>query len=275
MHNQIATTEVCVSTLLETIPSSFDVEVIIVDDASTDGTPGAAWRNSRLPTRGSLACMRNEKNLGFLGSVNRAADKATGDILLFLNNDTVLLPGWFTSLLQTFRDHPDAGVVGGRLLFPDGRLQEAGGMVFCDGSAGHFGRDDYNLAADVYNSIRDVDYCSGALLATRHHVFNQIGGFDAIYGFGYYEDTDYCFQVRRKGYRVYYQPKSTIIHIEGATTGTDLSAGAKRYQVINQTHFVERWKNDLARLPRRPDHGDSAGWKAAAFHRAAKDANRK
>ncbi len=276
VHNQIEITEACLTTLSETLPASFDTEIIVVNDASTDAN---ARRLDELAARDPrIRVLHNDANTGlargFLASANRAAAEAHGDLLIFLNNDTILLPGWFGALVQTFRDHPDAGVVGGRLLFPDGRLQEAGGMVFSDGAAGHFGRDDYNIADEAYMELRAADYCSGALLATRKRLFQQLGGFDPQYGFGYYEDTDYCFRVRRLGYRVYYQPQSTIVHIEGASARSDPKLGIKRYQVINQAIFAERWKDELARQPARPDYGDKAAWKAAAFHRCSKEGGR-
>ena len=268
VFNGLGLTKACLKGLDETLPSDFDVEIIVVDDASSDGTAdwlaGAAARDPRL------RIVRNTENAGFVASCNRAAQVAQGEILLFLNNDTVLLPGWFTPLLQTFREHPDAGAVGGRLLFPDGRIQEAGGMVFCDGSAAHFGRDDYHLDAEIYNVLREVDYCSAALLATTRKLFEEIGGFDPVYGFGYYEDTDYCFQVRKKGCKVYCQPQSTIVHLEGATAGTDLNRGPKHYQVVNQARFTARWRVELERLPARPAPSDRAAWEVLAFARGGR-----
>jgi O-antigen biosynthesis protein len=208
--------------------------------------------------------LRNPKNAGFVASCNRGASAATGEIIIFLNNDTLPLPGWLTSLLQTFRDHPDAGAVGGKLVFPDGRLQEAGGVIFADGSGANFGRGDHEVDAPLYNYVREVDYCSGALLATRRSLFEEIGGFDTRYCPAYYEDADYCFAVREKGSRVYYQPDSTIIHLEGATSGTDLSSGVKQYQVVNQAKFVEKWGHMLKRQRPRPGRYTHETWYALA-----------
>jgi GT2 family glycosyltransferase len=254
VYNGLAHTAACLTTLLETLPAGFDVEVIVVDDASTDGTARllAEWagRDHRLSSQ------RNAENMGFLTSANRGAGAARGDLLVFLNNDTVLLPGWLPPLLQTFRSFSDVGAIGGRLLFDDGRLQEAGGFILRDGSAGHFGRGDPNPDAEAYNIVRDVAYCSGALLATPRRLFEELGGFDPAYSFGYYEDTDYCFRVRRRGYRVLYQPESVIVHLEGATAGRDLALGLKHYQDVNRQRFVERWADVLASLPERPASPD-------------------
>jgi GT2 family glycosyltransferase len=166
--------------------------------------------------------------------------------------------------LRIFRNYPDAGAVGGKLILPDGTLQEAGGIVFCDGSAANLGRGD-NLEAAMYNYVREVDYCSAALLATRRSLFEKLDGFDERYKPAYYEDTDYCFKVREADYRVYYQPESAVIHLEGATSGMDTTRGVKRYQVINQEKFAQKWRNVLQRQPSRPSNSDLAAWRALAM----------
>jgi GT2 family glycosyltransferase len=209
--------------------------------------------------------MRNRKNSGFIASCNRAAKAATGEILVFLNNDTIPLSGWLIPLLRIFDDYPDAGAVGGKLLFMDGTLQEAGGIVFRDGSAANFGRGDHEIDARVYNFVREVDYCSGTLLATRRSLFEGLDGFDTRYQPAYCEDSDYCFKVREAGYRVYYQPESAVVHLEGASSGTDLTRGVKRYQVVNQAKLVEKWRHALKRQPLRPSYSDRAAWQALAL----------
>jgi GT2 family glycosyltransferase len=227
-----------------------EVEVIVVDDGSLDGS--AEWLDEMAQTQSWLRVVHNASNLGFVNAVNRAADAARGDLLVLLNNDTILLPGWLTALQQTFRQYRDAGAVGGKLVFPDGRLQEAGGIVFDDGTAAKFGYGDVDIGAPLYNFVRQVDYCSGALLATPRALFNEIGGLDTRYAPAYYEDTDYCFQVREQGLAVYYQPQCTVIHLEGATAGHQVTHGAKRYQLFNHERFVERWQATLKDQPERP-----------------------
>ena len=212
-HNNLAYTEMCLASLKETLPAGFRGEIIVVDDASTDETPERLRLLAQVDSR--LRVLRNEDNVGFLGTSNRGAREARGEILVFLNNDTVLLPGWLPPLLRILRDYPGVGAVGGKLIFPEGCLQEAGGVVFADGSAAHFGRGDFELDALLYNYVREVDYCSACLLATPRMLFMEENGFDPRFEPAYYEDTDYCFQLRARGYRVYYQPESTLIHFEG------------------------------------------------------------
>jgi GT2 family glycosyltransferase len=250
-------TRVCIETLSRTMGASLDVQVIAVDDASRDGTERYLREASRRLSW--LSVLRNRSNEGYLASVNRGGRIATGDILIFLNNDTILLPGWLPPLLRTFGSRSDVGVVGGKLLYPDGRVQEAGGVVFADGSAAKFGAFDPAPSSPLYEFVREVDYCSGALLATPREVFEELDGFDPEYGPGYYEDTDYCFRVRESGRRVLYQPASVIVHLEGATAGRDVSTGMKQHQMLNHRRFVERWADALATRPARPPEPFDAG----------------
>ena len=251
-----AMTAACLRSLFETLPANVRCEVIVVDDCSKDGTAAMLKKIARREPR--LKHFRNPKNLGFVDTCNHGASVATGEFLIFLNNDLVLLPGWFTPLLDTFKNFPSAGVVGGKLILPDGTLQEAGGCVFRDGSAMNFGRPTTDLEAPLYNFVREVDYCSGALFATPRALFKQLGGFDTEFRPGYYEDTDYCFRVRAAGKKVFYQPESAVLHREGGTAGTDVKQGMKRYQVVNQKKFLTRWAAALKLQPVRPPREDFA-----------------
>lgn len=263
VYDGLRYTKACLDSLRATMPAAWDVEIIVVDDCSTDST--ATFLRDVAATDSRIRVLTNGRNKGFLGSANAGAAEATGDLLLFLNNDTVLLPGWLPPIVRTFREFRDAGVVGGRLVYPDGRLQEAGGVVFRDGSAAKIGYGEADIDDPVFTFVRHVDYCSGALLATPRDLFRRIGGFDARYGFGYYEDVDYCFSVRALGRAVLYQPEATIIHVEGGTAGTDLTVGAKRNQVTNQALFVSRWRESLAAHPPRPAAVDGSFWRTLAL----------
>ena len=214
-------------------------EVIVVDDASPEAIEGA------LGVVEGVRFERNPNNLGFIGSCNRGAELARGELVVFLNNDTIVTEGWLEALLRVFELRDDAGMAGAKLIYPDGRLQEAGGIVWNDGSAWNFGRNE-DPDAPAFNYLREADYVSGACIAIRAGLFREIGGFDTRYAPAYYEDTDLAFAVRATGLRVYYQPDCVIVHLEGQTSGTDEAAGVKRHQGANRVLFRDKWRAALA-----------------------------
>jgi GT2 family glycosyltransferase len=261
-HDGSEQLEVCLAALQETLPVPFSGEVILVDDGSTDELQAllARWRRSPL----ALEMVRNNLNRDVAVSCNRGADAATGDILIFLDNDVLLQAGWLRSLLRIFRRDPDAGAVGGKVLRPDGTLEEAGSLIFSDGSVAGFGRGDHDVDAPIYSHVREADACSLALLATPRAIFAESGGFDEEYRPAYYADVDYCFGLRQRGYRVYYQPESVAVRTEASAAGTDLPRDVKRYQAVNQAKFVRKWGDALAQQPPRPLELDRRSWTALA-----------
>lgn len=228
----------CLKSLHEHTPHSL-AEIVIVDDASPEPIAEA------LADVTGIRIDRNAENLGFIGTCNRGALIARGEYVVFLNNDTIVTPLWLESLLRVFQTRPDAGLVGSKLIYPDGRLQEAGGIVWRDASAWNWGRNE-DPDRPEYNYLREADYCSGACIAIPRALFHELGGFDTRYAPAYYEDADLAFAVRAAGRKVYYQPQSTIVHFEGQTSGTETSSGVKRYQVVNQEKFAEKWASVLA-----------------------------
>ncbi len=241
VYNHFRHTLTCLRSLAAH-PGSVAFEVLVVDDASSDETA------QLLPQIAGITAHRNPRNLGFIGACNAGAALARGEYLLFLNNDTAVMPGWIEALLGTFTLRADCGLVGAKLVYPDGRLQEAGGIVFSDGSGWNYGRfgDPADCAVDY---LREADYCSGAAIMLRRDLFERLGGFDSHYAPAYYEDTDLAFKVRAAGLKVYYQPAASVVHFEGVTSGTDTATGTKRFQPINQARFVERWRDALSRQP--------------------------
>lgn len=241
IHGKLAYTLACLRSIARNA-SAASFEVIVVDDASPDDSV------ERLGQIQGLRLLRNDRNLGFIGTSNAGATAARGDFLLFLNNDTQVTPNWLDGLLACFRDREDCGIAGSRLVYPDGRLQEAGGLVFADGSCWTSGRFEQR-DAPAWRYRREVDYVSGASLMIRRDIFSSVGGFDQRYAPAYYEDTDLAFAARQLGLKVYYEPSSTVIHCEGISAGTDLHSGMKRHQVTNQAVFAAKWESTLRVQP--------------------------
>jgi len=241
VFNKIAYTAACLRALAEHA-QGIAFETIVVDDGSSDATA------ERLAQIDGIRVHRNAQNLGFVGSCNAGAAMARGEFVVFLNNDAIVTAGWLRALLDCFAQEPDAGLVGSKLVYPDGRLQEAGGIVFSDGSGWNYGRFD-DPSDPRYNMRREADYCSGAAIMLPRALLEKLGGFDTRYAPAYYEDTDLAFAVRQSGKKVFVEPASCVVHFEGITAGTDVASGMKRYQVVNRAKFVEKWKMALARQP--------------------------
>lgn len=222
-------------------PSRYTFEIIIADDGSHDQT---RWLdNTTLPR---VRVIHNRENLGFLRNCNEAASRALGRHIVLLNNDTIVLPGWLDGLVDTLEANPDIGLVGSKLIFPDARVQEVGGIVWQDGSAWNYGRGQ-DPREPYLSFMRDCDYCSGASIGLRRGDWEALGGFDAqTYENAYYEDTDLAFRVREAGKRVVVQPLSQLVHFEGVSSGTDTGTGIKKYQVTNGERFHARWQKVLA-----------------------------
>jgi GT2 family glycosyltransferase len=237
VYNEYRVTVNCLRSLLDNT-TGVSYEVIIADDCSTDLTATIAERIS------NLRVVRGSDNLRFIGNCNRAAEHARGKYLLFLNNDTAVCPDWLPPMLEVLETRESVGIVGPRLLFANGKLQEAGAIMWRDGSAWNFGRMDDPEKPD-YCYLKDTDYVSGACLMIRAHLWEQLGGFDSRYAPAYYEDADLAFAAREAGYEVVYQPLSSVVHFEGVSNGTDLGSGLKQYQVRNQERFREKWAQVL------------------------------
>ena len=236
LFNRAELTLNCLRTLLEHRRTPF--EVVVVDNCSTDLT-------HRLLERIKGAhIIRNASNRHFLAGINQAAGAARGRNLLILNNDTRLLPGAIDVALDALESAPNIGAVGGKLVLPDGSLQEAGSIVWRDGSCLGYGRGDDPLAPP-YMFRRDVDYCSAAFLLTPRALFEKLGGFDAAFAPAYYEETDYCMRLWDAGFRVVYEPFAATIHVEFASSAR--TEDAIDLQRAHQKVFVARHSVALGR----------------------------
>ena len=215
-------------------------ETLVIDDASSDETPRV------LPLVEGLRIVTNPENQGFIRTCNRAAAEARGEVLIFLNNDVQVRDGWLGPLVEAL-DDPQVGAVAPKMLFPDGRLQEAGARINADGTSEMIGLfQDPDLPR--WNSPREVDYASGACLAVRRTDFEALEGFDLAFAPAYCEDADLCFRLRERGAKILYEPRSAIIH-HLSITANSIDAGYKlRLATRNQQRFVKRWAHRLDAL---------------------------
>jgi GT2 family glycosyltransferase/SAM-dependent methyltransferase/glycosyltransferase involved in cell wall biosynthesis len=220
-------------------------EVILVEDAADEET------KRLLDGVSGAKILRNEENLGYLRSMNKGASVAHGRWLVLFNNDTEVTRGWLSAMLACAESADDIGVVTPKFIYPDGCLNEAGGIIWRDGTGVNYGRGD---SPDLfqYEYRRETDYGSAAALMVSRELWKATGGFDERYVPMYYEDTDLCFEARERGLRVLYEPEAVVIHIEGATAGNDVESSYKRYQEQNRSKFVAKWHHRLESEQLRP-----------------------
>jgi GT2 family glycosyltransferase len=219
--------------------SRYSVEIVVADDASP-----LEHRTRLLEAVPWIRYRRNPENLGFLDNCNAAAAVARGRYIVLLNSDIRVLEGWLDELIGSFDIFPRAGLVGSKLLNGDGTLQEAGGVYWSDGTAWNYGRGG-DSSDPRYCFARQVDWVSGASIALPTAIWSEVGGFDTLFRPAYCEDVDLAFRIRQRGYEVWYQPLSCLLHFEGMTHGRDETKGTKAYQVVNLKKLQQRWRDKL------------------------------
>ena len=218
-------------------------EIIVVDDGSTDHTQDI------ISNIKNITYLRNPKNLGFVHTCNKGAEKARGKYVLFLNNDVQVTKGWLEELVNTFKNFLDVGAVGPKIIYPYSRLQEAGAVVNQDCSTHLIGvTDDPELPR--YNYVRAVDYCSGACLLIKTDIFHEIGAFDDDLSPSYCEDIDLCFRLRQRGLQILYNPKALIIHHLSVTSDSLDKTHKLQCVTTNQQKLSEKWQDQIDELNR-------------------------
>ena len=227
VFNNLPLTRRCL-TLLAATATALPYEIIVVDNASTDGT---AEFLAAEAAQGTLRVVTNAQNEGFARGCNHGAQVARGAILLFLNNDTQVTPGWLEPLVHALQQ-PAVGVAGAKLLYANGTIQHAG-IEFIKGVPDHPHRRSPGNTP-IANEFRELDMVTGACFMVHRELFLQLAGFDEIYRNGV-EDVDLCLRVRAAGFKVVYEPKSVVYHLEGQ------SAGRFDHVSENLKIFFSRW----------------------------------
>ncbi|NEN87492.1 MAG: glycosyltransferase [Okeania sp. SIO3H1] len=248
LYNRAEITLSCLYSLLRNPFQSF--ELILVDNNSTDTT------RQLLQQINGVKIIQNHQNLHYLLGCNQGSKISQGNYLLFLNNDAQILGNSISSALETIKSSDDIGAVGGKLILPDGTLQEAGSIIWQDGTCLGYGRGNSPTAPE-YQFKRAVDYCSAAFLLTRRDLFLQLGGFDEDYQPAYFEETDYCVRLQKLGKKIIYDPNVNILHYEFASssnTGSSKQAIAlmeKNQKIFQQKHqdwFPSQYSTELKNL---------------------------
>jgi GT2 family glycosyltransferase/glycosyltransferase involved in cell wall biosynthesis/Flp pilus assembly protein TadD len=232
--NNLDLTRQCIDSILDNTDG--DYRICVFNQGSDDGT------KEYLDGLGDrVDAIHSPRNIGFVTGNNRVMERYPDSDVVLLNNDTIVKKGWLAALKGCAYSDPGIGIVGAKLVYPDGLLQEAGGEIFSDGSGRNIGKFD-DPGRHVYNVRREVDYCSGACLYLKRDTLNRIGYLDEAFSPAYWEDTDICFRARAAGLRVMYEPTAEVIHLEGATAGSPgkrtLSA---QLQARNKPVFMGRW----------------------------------
>lgn len=226
----------CLDVLAEHTEQPYDV--VVVDSASPDGT--GEWLQDNLT---SATVVRLGENLGFGAGCNVGVDHARTEFVCFLNADVEVTDGWLTPLLDFLDSRPVVAAVAPLMVFPDGRVQEAGSLLGGDAYSRGWGDGEYELDS-FYPRV--VDYASAACLLMRRKAFHEVGGFSPEYHIAYYEDTDLQFSLRGHGWQVWVQPASRVVHVRHGTSST---ATAERLSDINREVFRRRHADDLALRP--------------------------
>lgn len=256
-HNKCEITYLCLCSLLFAFNET-PFEIIIVDDGSSDETT----RLSDFVE--GISILRHDRAQGFVRACNDGAARARGEFVVMLNNDTQVTARWLDELVAVFRNFDRVGLAGSKLVYPDGRLQEAGGVIWGSGNPWNVGRDG-NPDDPRYNYLRKVDYVSGAALMMRRELWNEVEGFGEEFAPGYFEDTDLAMKVRQTGRFVVYVPTSTVYHFEGQSAGTNVSAGMKSFQEVNRPKFRKKWSHVYRNYGREGEALDHEKDRDAAF----------
>jgi len=228
-YNQAQLSLLCLRSLLEFADVSF--RLIIVDNNSSDETP------KLLEHIENAHIIRNQENFGFVRAVNQAAEQVKTEYLLLLNNDAVIEEATLSTAINTLKSDSSIGAVGAKIKLLDGSLQEAGSIIWNDGACLGYGRGQDPMQPE-FMFQRDVDYCSGAFLLFRCDEFHKLGAFDEAFAPAYYEESDFCIRLQKRGKRIIYNPRVNITHYEFASSGG--MEGASKLQLKHQQILCDK-----------------------------------
>jgi GT2 family glycosyltransferase len=221
------------------------IEIVLVDNDSVE--PSTLRYIHALSTMPRIRVLRFRGAFNWSAINNAAAREAEGGVLIFLNNDTIALTeDWCVELVANAM-REGVGAVGARLLYPDGTIQHAGVLLGVEGVAGHDSVGETPEAGGYFGRsqlLRSAAAVTGACLATRRTVFEELGGFDDLNLRIAFNDVDYCMKVRKAGLRVVYDPYAVLYHLESKSRGRELSEAQQTRHRAEAALFRARW-NDV------------------------------
>jgi len=192
----------------------------------------------------------SENNDVFVLPNNWMMQKFPDDDVVLLNNDVEVTENWLTGLVKEAYLSPTVGIVGSKILYPDGKLQEFGGELYTDGTGRNIGKWE-DPDQEEYKIVKRASFVSGCSFFLKRSTINKVGVFDEQFHPCYCEDADYCYNAWRNGIETVVTPESIIYHFEGATSGTDTSSGFKKYQTINMKKFYKKHKQKIEEINNR------------------------
>jgi GT2 family glycosyltransferase/glycosyltransferase involved in cell wall biosynthesis len=252
VFNKVDLTRQFLQSFVQWLPGKIPFEIIIANNASTDGT--AAFLAEFAAAHPWFSCFTLEKNGGYGRACTAGAARAKFSHLLFLNNDMLALPGWLEPLAAAFADE-SVGAAGGRLIYPNSTIQHAGIAFREDRLPIHPFRELHYQAEEV-SAKREYPAVTGACLMVPKRLFEEVGGFDPAYAM-YYEDIDLCLKIVAKKKRIVYIPECTLVHLEGKSSGSFGEANAKNLE--SMPVFLGKWGSFLSKALREEPELFSAG----------------
>ena len=241
VYNNLNFTTNCITSILEAEPTT-NYEIIISNDNSEDKTK--SLKRKYFNNFSNIFIQNNQENINYLLNCNNIVKKSRGKYILFLNNDSKVHKDWLTSLIKLIESDEKIGMVGSKFIYPNGLLQEAGGIIWRNGDLANYGNGD-NAELPEYNYIKEVDFISGTSILIRKSLWEKIGGFDKRFIPAYYEDIDLAFELRKLGFKIMYQPLSIVEHYKGISFQKFETSMIQQYQETNKKKFIEKWENEL------------------------------
>ena len=245
-HNSLSPVEECLESI-EQHPPAGEYEVVIVDNASTDGSPEMIGR--RFP---SVRLHANRENIGYSRGVNQGIESSSGRLFLVLNPDIVVREGSIDRLVSFLERTPDAGIAASKLIYPDGRLQHSCrrfynltvlllrrtllGKIFPNARPL---REHLMLDYD-HETARKVDWVIGACLLVRREAIEKVGSMDERF-FLYFEDIDWCYRMQHHGWAVYYVPESVMVHRYERSSAKSIFKKPIIIHILSMLRYVEKW----------------------------------